>query len=99
MIPPAAGQGLADDLLRLPGGIHVGGVDEIDTRIESPMDDPHGIVVVGISERAEHHGAEAEGTDLDSGVTENAIAHVVETRRLGPTATPLAAVVGQPDDS
>ena len=35
----AAGERLADDLLRLAGGVHVGGVDEVDAGVERGVDD------------------------------------------------------------
>jgi hypothetical protein len=34
------------------------------------MDDSNRIVVIGIAPGAEHHGAEAEGTDFDAGAAE-----------------------------
>ncbi len=75
VIAPATGQGLADDLLGLAGRIHVGGVHEVDARIEGPMDDPGRVLVVRDSERPEHHRTETERTDLHAGTAENAISH------------------------
>ena len=82
VVAPAA-QGLADDLLRLAGRVHVGGVHEIDSAVECRVDDPGAVVVVGVADRAEHHGAEAVDADLDAGAAEDAIAHV---NSLGCTA-------------
>jgi hypothetical protein len=42
----AAGQRLADDLLRLAARIDVGGVDEVDARVQRAVDDPDAVVVV-----------------------------------------------------
>jgi hypothetical protein len=48
-MPAAALQGLADDLLRDTGGVHVRGLDEIDARVEGAVDDPerHGAGEMG----------------------------------------------------
>ena len=56
----AAGQGLADDLLGLTGGVDVGGVDEVDAGVERSVDDPDRFLVVGLTPSAEHHRAEAQ---------------------------------------
>ena len=69
------GQGLADDLLGLAEGVDVGGVDEIDPRIERAVDDADRLVVIGGSPRPEHHGAQAQRADLDTGTTKSAIVH------------------------
>jgi hypothetical protein len=39
------------------------------------MDDADAFVVVGIADRAEHHGPDAVHADLDPGSAESAIAH------------------------
>ena len=59
-----AGQRLADDLLGLAGRVDVGGVDEVDPRVERAVDDPDRVVVVGVAPVAEHHRAEAQGVTL-----------------------------------
>jgi hypothetical protein len=56
----AAGQGFADDLFGLAGGVDVGGVDEVDPGIQRGVDDADRVVVVGVAPGAEHHRAEAE---------------------------------------
>jgi hypothetical protein len=70
----AALERLPDDLLGLAHGVHVGGVDEVDARVECGVDDPDGVVVVGVADRAEHHGAQAVDADLDAGAAEYAVA-------------------------
>src|SRR5437763_11477987 len=74
MLATAAQRG-TDDLLRLTGRIDVRGVDEVDSGVQRPMDDPNGLLMVGIAPLTEHHGAEAEGTDLDAGTAERAHFH------------------------
>jgi hypothetical protein len=64
------GESLADDLLGLALGVDVGGVDEVDARVQGSVDDPDRVVVVGVAPGAEHHGAEAQGTDFDTGAAE-----------------------------
>ncbi len=59
VVAPAAGERLADDLLRLALAIDVGGVDEVDARVERAVDDPDGLVVIGVAPGAEHHRTEA----------------------------------------
>jgi hypothetical protein len=73
----AALECLADDLLGLTGGVDVGGVDEVDPRIEGAVDDADRVVVVGVAPGAEHHRAEAELGDLDAGASEWAVVHGV----------------------
>jgi hypothetical protein len=51
---------LADDLLRLAGGVDVGGVDEVDAGAERAVDDADRVIVIGVAPGAEHHRAEAE---------------------------------------
>src|SRR4051794_1951056 len=67
--------GLAHDLLGLPAGVDVGGVHEVDPRVEGAVDDPDRVVVVLVAPVAEHHRAEAEGGDLDAGAAEGAVVH------------------------
>ena len=49
--------------------IPVGCVDEIDSRIESLVDDPNRFVVVGITHAAEHHRAQAIRANLAAEIT------------------------------
>jgi hypothetical protein len=56
----AAFERLADDLLGFAGGVDVGGVEEVDSGVERPVDDADRVVVVGVAPGAEHHRAEAE---------------------------------------
>src|SRR4051812_49461113 len=77
VVPPSAGQRLADDLLGLALRVDVGGVDEVDAGVESGVDDPDRVVVVVIAPLAEHHRAEAERADLDAGATERAHLHAL----------------------
>jgi hypothetical protein len=86
VVAPAAGECLADDLLRLPACVDVGRVDEVDARIERPVDDADALVVVRISPAAEHHRAEAERADLDPGACELSIVHAREPSDPGVTA-------------
>ena len=74
-VAPPAGQRLADDLLRLAAGVAVGGVDEVDPRVQRPVDDPHRVVVIGVAEGPKHHRAQAHLADRDSGATEGSIVH------------------------
>ena len=55
----AALQRTADDLLGLPGRVHVGRVDEVDAAVDGGVDVPHAVVHVGVAPPAEHHRAEA----------------------------------------
>ena len=76
-------EGLADDLLGLAERVHVGGVDEVDARVDGGVDDADAVVVVGVAPRAEHHGAEAVAADLDPGRPECRAVHAQEaTHRL-----------------
>ncbi|MDF2811349.1 MAG: hypothetical protein K0S56_2380 [Microvirga sp.] len=50
-------QSLADNLLGLACAVTVGGVDEVDPRVQGFVDDADGLVVVGVAHLAEHHGA------------------------------------------
>jgi hypothetical protein len=70
LVAPAAGERLADDLLGLARPVHVGGVDEVDARVERRVDDPDGLVVVGVAPGAEHHRAEAKLADRHAGASE-----------------------------
>jgi hypothetical protein len=63
-------QRLADDLLGLAARVHVGGVDEVDPRVEGAVDDLDRVVVVRVAPAAEHHGAEAQRAHLHTGSSE-----------------------------
>jgi hypothetical protein len=83
VLAPAAGQRLAHYLLRLAPRVHVGGVDEVDPRVERAVDDPDALVVVGVAPRAEHHRAQAERTDLDSGTSQRSVVHAGDRTATG----------------
>jgi hypothetical protein len=68
-------QRLADDLLGLARGVHIGGVDEVDPLVEGRVDDADTVVVVGVAGGTEHHGAQAVDAHLDAGAAEGAVAH------------------------
>ena len=76
-VVPAAAQGLADDLLRLPRRVHVRGVDEVDAAVQRGVDDPDAVLVIGVAPGAEHHRAEAVGAHLDPGTAERPHPHAV----------------------
>jgi len=65
-------EGLADDLFGFALGVHVGGVDEVDTSVECLVDDLDRIIVVGVATAAEHHGAETEGAYFEAGAAKGA---------------------------
>ena len=69
------GDGAADDLFRRAGIIDVGRVDEVDAEAARLVDDPARGGFVGGA--AEHHGAEANRRDLQSGAAELDILHAV----------------------
>ena len=75
VLPPASGQSLGHDLLGLAGGVHIGRVDEVDTGIESGVDDTDAVVVITVPPSAEHHGPQAQGGDVHSGVTQRSEFH------------------------
>src|SRR5439155_18452244 len=76
---PAAKEGPADDLLGLAGAVRVGGVDEIDPRLEGQVDHPGALVGVGITPRAEHHAPETVGAEAQSGPAQRAVFHGRQT--------------------
>jgi hypothetical protein len=90
VVAAAAGERLGDDLLGLAARVDVGGVDEVDPRVERAVDDPDRLVVVGVAPGAEHHRAEAQRADLHAGTAERAVLHVLEPTRL-PQGGPRAA--------
>src|SRR5262249_6628860 len=65
----------ADNHLRLALAVTVSRVDKIDARIQSFVDNPNAVVVVGVAHRAEHHRAEAISADLDASSSKCAILH------------------------
>jgi hypothetical protein len=65
-----AAQQLADDLLRLAVGVHVGGVDEVDPGIQRGVDDPAALSTVAVAGKTEHHRSKAVGADVDSGLAQ-----------------------------
>src|SRR5262249_49503040 len=71
----AARERLADDRLGLAVRGVVRGVDEVDAGIERRVDDANRLVVVAVAPGAEHHGAEAERRDLETGTAEIAVFH------------------------
>jgi hypothetical protein len=71
---PAA-ECLADDFLRLPARVHVGGVDEVDPAVQGSVDDADRRVMVGLAPRAEHHRAEAQRAHVHARVSQCARIH------------------------
>jgi hypothetical protein len=71
----AAPQCLAHDLLGLTGRVHVGRVDEVDAPVERGVDDADAVVVVGVADVTEHHGAQAVHAHLDAGAAQSAVTH------------------------
>ena len=49
----------------------------VDAGVEGGVDDPDAVIVVGVAERSEGHGAEAEDADLDAAGAENPHLHGV----------------------
>lgn len=74
-VVPSTGNRPTDQHLRLPLAVDVGGVEDIDAGIERGIDDRGCLVLGGVAERAEVHGAQREGADLDSGTTQCAVLH------------------------
>ena len=66
-------QRLADDRLGLALRVDVGGVDEVDARVEGAVDDPDAVGVVGVAVAAEHHRAQGQRADLQAGPAEGAV--------------------------
>src|SRR3954451_16478702 len=66
--------------------IDVGGVDEVDAFVDGVMDHADAVVVIGVAPRAEHHGAETEGADLETGTSEQSVLH-------GKLSTPMSSDV------
>jgi len=72
-VVPAALQRLADHLLGVAVG--VGGVDDVDARVDRLVDDPGRVPGVVAHGRREHQRAEGVGADLDAGPAEGAVLH------------------------
>src|ERR1700722_17657703 len=70
-----AGQGLADNLLRFAGRVHVRGINEVDAGVQGAVDDPDRVRVIGVAPRPEHHGPETELAHLDPGQSQVAVPH------------------------
>jgi hypothetical protein len=80
VVAPAA-QRLAHDPFGFAiAAVDVGGIDEVDARVEGPVNDLDAVVGVGVAERAEHHGTQAIGGDLDAGAAQGARAHEGSSR-------------------
>src|ERR1035438_3695430 len=60
-------QSLADDLFGFALGVHVSGVDEVDSGVERLVDDLDRFFVVGVAPRSEHHGAETKRAYCEAG--------------------------------
>jgi hypothetical protein len=69
----AARERLAEDRLGLPLGVDVGGVDEVDARVEGAADDPDAVGVVGVAVAADHHRAQRQRADLQAGAAQGAV--------------------------
>jgi hypothetical protein len=71
----AARDGLADHLLRLTAAVCVGGIDEVDPRLQGGVDDGGDFVLSGTPDLAEVHRAEHKGADLHAGPAQGAVLH------------------------
>ncbi|MGX1224141.1 hypothetical protein RKD42_005400 [Streptomyces ambofaciens] len=74
-VVPAPGDRLADHLLRLAAAVHVGGVDQVDPRLQGGVDEGGGLLLGGAPDAAEVHGAERERADLHTGAAQGAVLH------------------------
>src|ERR1700683_1735858 len=74
-VVPAALECLADDLFGLPARVGVGGVDEVDARVQRLVYDAGAVLVVGVAVATEHHRAQAVRADLDAGSAQRAVFH------------------------
>ena len=77
-------------------GVDVGGVDEVDPAVERGVDDPHALVLVRVAPGPEHHGAQAERADPDSGPSERSIFHA-DSFQVVPWPTGPPAVLAEED--
>ena len=71
-----------DDQLVLPGAVDVGGVDEVDPRVDRPLDDPGTLGEVAVAPHPEDHRAEPETAHLDTGRAERAVLHRYVSPRM-----------------
>src|SRR6185312_1232707 len=69
-IVAAPPQSFADDLLRLPIAVHVGGVDEVDPAVEAGVNDPDGVIMIRVALASEHHGPKAQPAYDDTAAAE-----------------------------
>lgn len=94
----AAAQCLPDDLLGFAvAAVYVGGVDEVDPVVERTVDDAHALVVVGVAETPELHGAQGVRADVNAGAAEWAGAHGVSpVSSVAPDGGPLGATGVRP---
>ncbi len=67
-------KGAAEHGFRSASGIDVGGIEEIDARVEAAFHHLHGGWFVGLS--AESHGAEAQAGNFQTGFREGDLIHV-----------------------
>jgi hypothetical protein len=77
------------DLLGFAVAVAIGRIDEIDAGIDRLVDDAGGVLVIGVAQLAEHHGAKRVGTDLDAGATQRTVLHCMLLRRN--SVLPVAA--------
>jgi len=82
-VAPAAGERLADDLLRLPVRVDVRGVDEIDPRVQRLVDDPDRRVVIGLPAPPNIIAPETQFADGNPGASKGSVVH---DRPFSPTA-------------
>src|SRR5580658_9372051 len=68
---------LPDDFLRFASAIRIGRIDQVDSCIQSSVDDPDRVVVVGVAQCAKHHRAQTIGADFDARFSECAVLHVL----------------------
>ena len=95
VVPAALQKRLSHNLLRLAAGVDVGGIDEVDARVERPMDDADRVVVVGVAPGAEHHRAKAQRADLHSSSSQRPKFHDRALPQMMPSITTRRHVVGR----
>ena len=80
VVPPAP-QDLAQDALRVPGGVQVGGVDEVHAAVQGLVDLAAGLVraeardLLEPSAGAEGDGAQGQPGDVEAGTAESGVLH------------------------
>jgi hypothetical protein len=73
----------AEDLLAGTLGVHVGGVEEVDARLDRVPDERAALLLaqrpdrVAAARLAVGHGADGDGRDVEAGVAELDVAHVL----------------------